>query len=160
MNKNILYSLVIAVAVITIIFGLTNQRGIVDNITTGSEKRLVKSQFSPNEDEGLAKEDKTGVASANIVSFEADRIGIETVLHWEATNELELVGYQVEKSCGNEDFERIRWVYAREISHELIYEFSDSSLLLDMACFYRLKMVDFDGKETFSPVISAPVADD
>ena len=97
-----------------------------------------------------------GVTPANILFFEAERYGTETLLLWDAVDELELVGYQVEKSIGTQPFKRIGWVYSREISRELSYEFSDTSPTLNEPCFYRLKMVDFDGAEAYSPVISSP----
>ena len=93
---------------------------------------------------------------ANIVFFEAEQIGQETMLVWEAVDELELVGYQVERSCGNEPFKRIGWVYSRELSRELTYDFIDKEPHLKGACFYRLKMVDFDGTWNFSPVVNVP----
>ena len=41
-----------------------------------------------------------GVPPANILFFEAEPSGTETLLFWDAVDELELVGYQVEKSFG------------------------------------------------------------
>ncbi len=107
----------------------------------------------------LAKNPNNGVSPANILFFETERVGTETLLFWDATDELELVGYQVEKSIGEGPFERIGWVYSREISREPSYEFMDTSTLTEEPCFYRLKMVDFDGAEAYSPIISAPATD-
>ena len=95
-----------------------------------------------------------GISPANIIFFEAERMGTETLIFWDATDELSLVGYQVEKACGNEPFKRIGWVYSREISHEPVYEFSDRTPFFDKSCLYRLKMVDFDGTAYYSPVTS------
>lgn len=101
-----------------------------------------------------------GIENANLLFFEAERYGTETLLLWDATDELELVGYQVERSIGNEPFRRIGWVYSREISRELSYEFVDTNDATNEPCFYRLKMVDFNGREVYSPVINAPFIDD
>lgn len=102
---------------------------------------------------------KKGIETANLLFFEAERFGTETLLLWDATDELELVGYQVERSIGDEPFQRIGWVYSREISRELSYEFVDTNNATNEPCFYRLKMVDFNGREVYSPVINAPFID-
>ena len=99
-----------------------------------------------------------GISPANIVHFEAERMGNETVLIWDATDELSLVGFQVERSCGDQPFERIGWVYSREISHKPNYDFSDRSAYFDESCLYRLKMVDFDGESAYSPAVQVPGA--
>ncbi len=97
-----------------------------------------------------------GVKPANLLFFEAEQYGTEVLLLWDAVHELELVGFQVERAIGNHPFERIGWVYCREISQEPFYEFTDSNHFSGESCFYRLKMVNFDGTETYSPVIMAP----
>ena len=99
-----------------------------------------------------------GISPANIVYFEAERMGTETVLIWDAVDELSLVGFQVERSCGDQPFERIGWVYCREISQKPNYNFSDRSPHFDESCIYRLKMVDFDGETAYSPAVQVPGA--
>ena len=121
------------------------------NATMAANGRLLPSLvfYQPAEPED-------GVEPTNILFFEAERFGTQTLLLWDAVDELELVGYQVERSIGDGPFRRIGWVYSREISHEVSYEFTDKINETDKPCFYRLKMVDFDGTERFSPVIVAP----
>ncbi|MEO1259875.1 MAG: hypothetical protein AAFZ15_13870 [Bacteroidota bacterium] len=99
-----------------------------------------------------------GISPANIVHFEAERMGTETVLNWDAVDELNLVGFQVERSCGDQPFERIGWVYSREISHKPNYDFTDRSAHFDESCLYRLKMVDFGGESAYSPAVQVPGA--
>jgi hypothetical protein len=146
------------VAISLLLIMAFQQNSLIDassrNATMAASSQLFASLalHEPNDPED-------GIEKANLLFFEAERYGAETLLLWDATDELELVGYQVERSIGNEPFRRIGWVYSREISQELSYEFVDTNNATKEPCFYRLKMVDFDGREVYSPVINAPLID-
>lgn len=91
-----------------------------------------------------------------LLFFDATWNGFEVILHWDAINELELVGFQIERANGNGDFKRVGWVYCRELSREVFYEFIDPDITPgEGTYFYRLKMVNFDGSISYSPVTRA-----
>jgi hypothetical protein len=103
---------------------------------------------------------KTSLTSADapmpeILFFNVYWNGDEIVLTWDAANESELVGFQVERSENHCDFERIGWVYSRQISRNLFYEFVDENVEPGNHYEYRLRMVEFDGKMEFSPATQA-----
>ncbi len=82
--------------------------------------------------------------------------GNEVIIMWDAVNELELVGFQIERSEGGGEFKRVGWVYSRELSREVFYEHVDHGITpADGTYFYRLKMVEFDGSITYSPITKA-----
>ena len=130
---------------------------VVAEFRESNDTKIAAASFVP-ETFFITTGEEEGISPANIVFFEAERIGTETILIWEATDELSLVGFQVEKSCGDQPFERIGWVYSREISHKPNYDYTDHAPHFDESCIYRLKMVDFDGQTAFSPAVQAPAA--
>ncbi len=80
----------------------------------------------------------------------------EVIITWDAVHEMELVGFQIERAEDGREFKRVGWVYSRELSKEVFYEFVDHSVTPGGGTyFYRLKMVDFDGTITYSPTTMA-----
>ena len=90
------------------------------------------------------------VVEPEILFLEVFWNGDEIVLLWDAANELELVGFQIERSENSCEFERIGWVYSRQISRHLFYEFIDKNVISGNEYSYRLKMVEFDGNMAYS----------
>ena len=159
MKSNPLISILLGLSALTLVAILDFQQYNMPVIANNKSVIATASPFFNGVETLLVKAPNIGVPSVNILFFESERIGTGVVLFWDATDELELVGYQVEKSVGNGSFKRIGWVYSREISREPSYEFVDNNTFADEPCFYRLKMVDFDGAEAYSPIISAPATD-
>ena len=74
-------------------------------------------------------------------------------LSWETTHEINTAYFVVEKSAGDNQFLSIDTVQAVNnptITHT--YHITDTSVC-EANCFYRLKMVDLDGKFTYSSIV-------
>ena len=83
-------------------------------------------------------------SSSQLVNESARKV----VLSWNTANEINLDHFEVQKSMNGRNFTTIGKVRAGAIN----YSFTDDKLLAANAFYYRLKMIDKDGKFTFSPV--------
>ena len=73
-------------------------------------------------------------------------------LNWQTTNEINTSHFLVQKSANGTTFNNIGRVEARNTSGNYDYGFTDANPV-DVANFYRLQMVDKDGKITYSSII-------
>ncbi len=87
-------------------------------------------------------------------SFSAKKLGEQTYLTWATASEKNSSHFIVERSIDGKKFMAIGEVKAAGNSSEkLAYQFEDSNPL-SIITFYRLKMVDFDGKSEYSNIVS------
>ena len=90
-----------------------------------------------------------------LVSFSATNAGRKNLLEWETASEINNDKFIIERSVGGQDFKNIGFVYGQGNSNVLMhYSFTDTNPLQGIN-YYRLKQVDFDGKYTYSQIISA-----
>lgn len=77
-----------------------------------------------------------------------------TVLSWETENEINFDHYEIERSSNNRDFIVVGTEMAKEGNSKLSYQFADNlAASADNVFYYRLRMVDIDGKYKYSNVI-------
>jgi Zn-dependent metalloprotease len=89
-----------------------------------------------------------------LVSFNARSNGQSVLLNWKTASELNNRGFEVQrKSSFTNNFEVITWQEgvgtSQEINH---YEFEDKLVQTAVAYYYRLRQLDFNGKEQFSNI--------
>lgn len=84
----------------------------------------------------------------NLLSFEANNKLSHIDLNWRTANQQQVDGFEIEKSADAKVFSNIGFVKATE---ENDYKFVDP--VITDHCFYRLKMLDQDGKYTYSNVV-------
>jgi plastocyanin len=95
----------------------------------------------------------TGTLPVELVSFNGRMLNAQTQLNWKTATEINSDYFNIERSADGIHFVSIGQVKATgNSSHEVAYNFVDASPLAAFN-FYRLKMVDLDGKTTFSSVI-------
>ena len=83
--------------------------------------------------------------------FEGKKIGNENALTWKVENETNLSHYDLERNTDGQIFNKIASISA---TAKPVYNYSDSDLEnKSQVYFYRLKMVDKDGKSSLSPVV-------
>jgi zinc-dependent metalloproteinase lipoprotein len=75
-------------------------------------------------------------------------------LNWKTTSEVNTSGFEVQKSTDGSNFSKIGWVLAANIPGTNNYSFDDNNISKGVQYFYRLKMVDIDGRFTYSNVIN------
>ena len=97
----------------------------------------------------------TSALPITLQNFSARPIGIHTVqLEWSSAQERNSQEYVIERSADSRSFEAIGQTPAAGNSDAVqTYRFNDEKALQGRA-YYRLRMRDLDGKETFSPVQS------
>ncbi|MFC5271946.1 T9SS type A sorting domain-containing protein [Adhaeribacter terreus] len=80
------------------------------------------------------------------------------VLSWETASEINNSHFEIERSSNGKDFTKIGEVAGQGTSNAAKrYQFTDKNSSTTQQ-YYRLKQVDFDGKFTYSKIVSAKIA--
>ncbi|MFT3680942.1 MAG: endonuclease [Ferruginibacter sp.] len=85
-----------------------------------------------------------------LMDFNAKLFGSNVQLTWKVNREINFSRYEIEKSTDGVHFISIGTVQGNNASN---YNFTDNNLDNSRVFYYRLKMVDIDGKFSFSKVI-------
>ncbi|MFT3910468.1 MAG: T9SS type A sorting domain-containing protein [Ferruginibacter sp.] len=100
--------------------------------------------------------DAFGVLSLTLLGFDGSLYGQGCLLRWRTENETNFCHFELEYSPDSDDFEFLARVEAKGnnavTKNDYLYE--DKDRLLQGNAFYRLKMVDIDGKYSYSSVVS------
>ncbi|MFK7806386.1 MAG: choice-of-anchor B family protein [Saprospiraceae bacterium] len=101
---------------------------------------------------------------AELISFTATAEENYIDLDWQTGSELGFAGFDLEKTTqpNNSDFRKITWIPAQGINSTAIqtYQFLDKDVLPGQVYYYRLRQIDLDGSDEFSPIASARLAGD
>jgi hypothetical protein len=92
-----------------------------------------------------------GSLPVELIDFKANPSVSGNLLEWATATELNTTHFDVERSTNGRIFERIGQVKAK--GSQSTYQFKDERLLNGVV-YYRLKINDFDGKTTFSKIVS------
>ena len=126
-----------------------NIGGTGSGIPAGS---ITSNSFSTFSDFVLAN--LTGsVLPVTLMSFNGQLHNNTAVLNWVSNNEQSFKGYEIERSTNGFAFEQIGFTSAAGGSIRTAYQFTDLYLPSAPAVYYRLKMMDKDGRFTHSSVI-------
>ncbi len=79
-------------------------------------------------------------------------------LHWHTEREINVEGYDVERSANGVDFTKIGYQQSLRSWTNNTYLFTDKAVETGRTYFYRLKMRDEDGTFTYSPILLAVFA--
>ena len=93
----------------------------------------------------------TGVIPVTVTDFAAQKINETVLLKWNATHETGFRQYEIERSTDGTVFNKIGEEKGRNVSS---YSFTDSRLPVRQIIYYRLKMLDIDGKFTYSKTVA------
>ncbi len=74
-------------------------------------------------------------------------------LSWQTCNELNVKQFEIQKSTDAVNFANVATVSAKNAACATTYNFNDAKALSGTA-YYRLRMVDFDGRSSFSGILS------
>ncbi|MCZ2224071.1 MAG: T9SS type A sorting domain-containing protein [Chitinophagales bacterium] len=93
-----------------------------------------------------------GIATAplTLTSFNASVINNKAQLRWTTTDEVNVSGFEIEKSSNGTEFSKVGFVNANN-NKENSYSFSNE---ITGITYYRLKMIDKDGSFKYSKTIS------
>ncbi|MBS1736116.1 MAG: endonuclease [Bacteroidetes bacterium] len=93
----------------------------------------------------------TGLLPVTIIDFTATRQSSSILLQWYATYETSFKEYEVQSSTDGVHFIKSGIIKARNLSN---YSYVDEQLPDANMIFYRLKMIDQDGKYAYSKIVS------
>jgi hypothetical protein len=88
-----------------------------------------------------------------LLQFQAESNGSNVQLQWQTTQEEHTASFVVERSMNGKSFTTIGSVAAANTSFKNNYTFTDAQPVNGTG-FYRLKMLDIDGKFTYSRMVS------
>ncbi len=88
-----------------------------------------------------------------LLSFQGQNQGKTNLLTWQTASEKNNYGFQVQRSAEGKDFEPLIFASGHGTTNEKqSYSYIDNSPFI--TTYYRLRQIDFDGKESFSKTIS------
>ncbi|MEO5562781.1 MAG: T9SS type A sorting domain-containing protein [Chitinophagaceae bacterium] len=89
-----------------------------------------------------------------LLAFSGSYSGSKTVLNWETANEVNFDHYDIERGNNGKDYLAIGSQSAKSTISKPTYQFTDELAgSYDDVFYYRLRMVDIDGKYSYSNVI-------
>jgi len=91
------------------------------------------------------------VLPLTLLSFNGHRQGADALLEWTTSDEINVSRFEVQRSLNGGSFTSIGVVPATADIHHYTYTDADAQ---DKAYFYRLKIIDLDGKYSYSKIIS------
>ncbi len=97
----------------------------------------------------------TGVLPVTVTDFTAQKNNESVLLKWYATYETSFKKYEIERSVDGLIFYKIGEVAGRNLAN---YSFTDNNLPNANTVYYRLKMIDIDGKFNNSKTIALRIA--
>jgi hypothetical protein len=93
------------------------------------------------------------ILPATIVQFTLSYSGNAAQLQWKTANEINVQKFVIQKSIDGINFTTLGEVTARNGIVNNYYNYADNSILLGKV-YYRLKTVDFNGRYSFSQIVS------
>jgi poly(beta-D-mannuronate) lyase len=112
---------------------------------------LDASQVGPNGVPATYSYSLSAVVPVRLLQFDARKYNNAARLIWSVANEQNAAGYEIEWSATGTDFKKIGTVNATGSSNTQTYTFDDAAHNKGKV-FYRLKMLNADGKFAYSPV--------
>lgn len=97
----------------------------------------------------------TNPLPVELTSFAGKIIGKKILLNWQTATEINNYGFEIERSSGNEIWEKIGFVNGNGNSNSpKDYSFMDNQPLEGVDIKYRLKQIDNDGQFEYSDIIT------
>lgn len=116
---------------------------------TNGDKAVVANTLRTNAILSSAAAPLPSVLPVTFSGFYARKVSDGVSLTWNVATEINLSGYEVQRSTDGMAFSKIGFVSATNASS---YNFTDSKAL--DAAYYRIKSIDLDGKYAYSTVIA------
>jgi hypothetical protein len=98
--------------------------------------------------------DETTPLPVSLVAFNAQRLGTNGILTWATAMERNNKGFSVEVSTDGINFRALSFVASNSLNSDkrLSYSFTDTETSKTGVRYYRLRQLDTDGTQDFSPV--------
>lgn len=96
-----------------------------------------------------------GLLPIELLSFTAKPLSTFIQLNWTTGSEKENRGFDIQRSDANGAFETIGWINGAGTTNiQKYYQFNDINVKASTLYYYRLHQIDFNGKASYSPIIS------
>ncbi len=97
----------------------------------------------------------SGTVPLTLVDFNAQQTKNKTVnLNWKTNFEDNLEGFDIEYSTNGRLFEKVSAIKAQNNATGALYSYEHNPMKWENTLFYRLKMIDTDGKFVYSKIVS------
>jgi endonuclease I len=93
----------------------------------------------------------TGVVPVTIIDFKSIKANESIVLKWYATYETNFRLYEIERSTDGIHYDKIGEIAGQNLAN---YSFTDNNLPVASVVYYRLKMIDTDGKFAYGKTVT------
>lgn len=93
----------------------------------------------------------SGALPVTLIDFKAAKNSNGIALTWFATTETNFKNYEIERSTDGSSFNKLGTVAGQNLAN---YAWQDKQLPNTSSVFYRLKMINTDGKFTYSKIVS------
>ncbi len=128
----------------------------VNTTNTGSPKiQSNRNPFVDHPEYVAAIFNATGVLPVTVINFTAQKVSNAVIVKWSASAETGFKQYDVERSIDGNKFNAIRSIEGRNLPE---YSFTDNNLPNANVVYYRLKMIDADGKFKNSNILAVKLS--
>jgi hypothetical protein len=103
--------------------------------------------------------DQFSALPVKLASFSGEKLGASNLLKWTSVSEKNLINYEVEKSVDGKNFESIGLVKATNSSANSNYSFVDQNIVSNSFNYYRLKINENKGVNSYSNIINISNSD-
>lgn len=119
---------------------------------TANTVSLVAQPSLPNY--FLTLGDKTNPLPVSLVAFTATRTSNDAVLNWVTASEKHNTGFEVQVSTDGATFRKLAFIASQNpnSNQKLVYTYTDTEIAKSGVRYYRLRQIDTDETEAFSPV--------
>lgn len=93
----------------------------------------------------------SAILPLKLITFTATRNGLSNQLKWRTSSEVNVSHFEIQRSTNGRDFNPIGNVVSQRRFEQLVYDFTDNQPFRS-ANYYRLKIVDKDGKSQLSSI--------
>lgn len=95
-----------------------------------------------------------------LTALTAETLDKQIQLTWQTLSESSNEGFAIERSTDGEQWANVGWVSGNGSTADAHnYTFNDDQLLSNIAYYYRLKQMDFDGSFNYSEVVNGMITD-
>lgn len=98
----------------------------------------------------------TGVVPVTIIDFKAIKLDQTVLLSWYATHEVDFKNFEIERSTDGISFEKIKTITGQNLAN---YSFADEQLPDANTIYYRIKMIDANGKISYGKIVTIRIND-
>jgi len=102
---------------------------------------------------GFFTKTNSGTLPVTLLSFSAQKTDNSVLIKWQTTNEININRYEVESSSDGINFVKLGLVAAGNSSSVVNYQLTDNSAWVSEVRYYRLKIIDNDGKYKYSNIV-------